>query len=324
MKILFVASGNDKKGTFVSFIEEQAKSLKNKSIEVDYFAIKGKSFLGYLRNVRKLRKKIKSDTYDVIHSHYTLSAYVSLLASPLSKHVVSLMGTDVYGKILDNNKVDFKSRYLTLLTLAIQPFVNHLICKSPNLQKYVYLKYKSSIIPNGIDLNKFKIYENLEPADLNLNTDTKKLLFLASKDDPRKNFRLISEAFELLKCKDLPFKIELVCPYPVSHEDIVKFLNLGDVLVSCSYREGSPNIVKEAMACNCPVVTTDVGDVGYLLQNCEGNKVVGFDKNEMADAILDILKQGKRSEGRRQLQTLKLSDEQIAERIIDIYKSITN
>src|ERR1700754_2865509 len=100
-----------------------------------------------------------------------------------------------------------------------------------------------------------------------------KMLFLGSKTKVGKNFPLVQAAVQQpgMEC------VDLVCPYPVSHTDIPRYLNEAHVLVLPSFMEGSPNVIKEAMASNCPVVATDVGDVKWVLGNTQGCFIASFD-----------------------------------------------
>ena len=81
MKVLFVSSGNAKNFDIVPFIKEQGESLKKAGVNIDYYPVIGKSIRGYLTSALQLRKKLKTDQYDLIHAHFTLSGVVALLGS---------------------------------------------------------------------------------------------------------------------------------------------------------------------------------------------------------------------------------------------------
>jgi teichuronic acid biosynthesis glycosyltransferase TuaC len=87
-----------------------------------------------------------------------------------------------------------------------------------------------------------------------------------------------------------------------------------------SLHEGSPNIIKEAMACNCPIVSTDVGDVRDVVSGTEGCYVTTYDPEDIAEKLKSALQFNKRTAGREKIQ--HLDSNIIAHKIISIYKTI--
>ena len=320
MKVLFVCSGNVKSFDIVPFIKEQGESLKKLDIEVDYYPVIGKGLMGYLDAGFKLRKYLKNKHYDVIHAHFTLSGCAAVLGSGKIPVVLSLMGSDAYGEYIGDNKVVLWSRYMTMLTLLIQPFVKAIISKSDNIEKYVYLKKKSFIVPNGIDTKKFNgssINKNNTP---DFNTESKRVLFLGSKTSVRKNLKLVQNAMSKLNLDG----VELINPYPISHEDIPTYLKSVNVLAMCSFMEGSPNVIKEAMACNCPIVATEVGDVKWVLGKTPGCYIASFNPDDYAVKLNEALKFSEihgRTNGEQRIKELGLDSETVAGRIIEVYKT---
>jgi teichuronic acid biosynthesis glycosyltransferase TuaC len=67
--------------------------------------------------------------------------------------------------------------------------------------------------------------------------------------------------------------VDLKVVYGVPHEKIPIFLNASEVLLLTSKSEGTPHTVKEALACNLPVVLTYVGDVKLLLTGVTSSQV---------------------------------------------------
>ena len=86
--------------------------------------------------------------------------------------------------------------------------------------------------------------------------------------------------------------------------------------------EGSPNVIKEAMACNIPIVSTDVGDVREVIGNTEGCYITSFEPEYIAEKIELALQFGKRTDGRENIKHLESS--LIARKIIDLYKKIVD
>lgn len=309
MKIIFVCSGN-KLGKPGLVVYNQALSLKQQNVEIDFFLITRKGLRGYLGAIIPLYKEIKRKQFDIIHSHYSLSSFVASFAllipgAPKIPHVVSLMGSDT--KLVGCNK--------KLVQLFSKRCWNAIIVKSSSMYSDVALK-EAVIIPNGVDLNivKDRVYTSK-------NKERKTILFAADPSRESKNYPLAQSAFQLIESNT----IELKVVYNVAHEQIINEINNADVLLLTSKWEGSPNIIKEAMACNCPIVATDVGDVQWVLGETGGCYVSSFEPQDVAAKLQKALEYSEkygRTQGRKRLIALGLNSETIAKRLIDVYKSV--
>jgi len=304
MKVLFVSSGNKKNGISI-IVKNQGESLKKLNIDVEYFSIKGRGFIGYLRNIFLLRKFFKKKDYDIVHSHYSLSSYVASLAGAKNQ-VVSLMGSDVQKRFFG----------CIILKLFYCIFWKSLILKSNSMKERVGIK-KCFIIPNGVDFEKFKeIDKKIAKEKINFNLQKKHIIFVANPDRYEKNFNLAKEAFDLLDDKSV--ELNVICEVP--YEMILYYMNAADVLLLTSLWEGSPNVIKEAMACNCPIVSTDVGDVKEVIKNTEGCYITTFEPEDVARKIVKALESGKRTHGRDNIK--HLDSKIIAEKMKNLYERI--
>jgi len=319
MKILFVSSGNSINFEIAPFIKAQGLDLIESGIDLQFFPIKGKGVFGYLSNIPKLRKKIKKEKYDLIHAHFVLSAWVSLLTFTKQKLIVSFMGSDTYGDVDINGKITLSSYLNIFLAKLIQPFVDHIIVKSKNLEDYVYLKRKCSTIPNGVNLSKFiNLDYLLTRKELGFEKNKRYILFLADKRNDRKNYKMLEDAFSLIRNDEYI----IINPFPISHELVIKYLNAADVLAFTSYLEGSPNLVKEAMACNLPIVSVNVGDTEWLLSNVSNSYVTNYNIQEFAKKLVVVLESNKRSNGRLILKQLGIDSYSVSDKLIKTYKNI--
>jgi glycosyltransferase involved in cell wall biosynthesis len=307
MKVLFVCSGNSHYG-IVPFIKSQGESLKKEGVLIDYFTIKGNGVIGYLKNIKSLRQHISKNKYDIIHAHYGLIGILCLLTFSRRPIVLSVMGSDIYGFFNNSGKREKSSYYIMFLTQISLIFVKQIIVKSNNILSMVPYKNKSHIIPNGVD---FEIF-NSSSIILNQNI----VLSLANPRDHRKNYSLVQEAMDFLDEGNL----KLVNPFPISHNQLPEYFNNASVFVLTSYNEGSPNVIKEAMACNIPIVSTDVGDVKEVIGKTEGCYITSFSPEDVADKIMQATKFGKRTKGRENIKHLESSV--IANKIINIYEKI--
>lgn len=321
MKVLFVSSGNSEHFKVSPFIKAQGESLVDKGVEVAYFSIVGKGLSNYLKNVGPLRRYLRDNPCDIIHAHYSLCGWVAVLAAGNTPVVLSLMGDDAQGTFTGNQRISLQSRLLIFLTKLIQPFVQAIISKSENLEKAVYRKSISRLIPNGVQLNQFKLYPGGCRAELGLETGKQYVLFLGSTTDPNKNFDLVKSAVALLNRPD----VELLNVFGVPHDKVVKYLNSVDVFTLCSFGEGSPNVVKEAMTCNCPLVVTPAGDAAWVVAGVPGCFVAGYDPADFAEklnAALDFARQSGRTRGRERILELGLDAAAVADKLIDVYKTL--
>ena len=322
MKVLFVASGNSKNFDIAPFIKSQGESLIENGIDVQFYPVVGKGILGYIKSSKKLKLFLKENSFDLIHAHYTLSGLTAVFSRPKIPIVLSLMGSDAYGEYIGHKKVKFSSRYLTLLTYLIQPFVQAIFSKSPNIDKFVYRKKIAHIVPNGVIFEKFvQIEKKKAKADLGLSPKEKYVLFLGDPKSNRKNYSLARRSVDLINNPN----IKLLTPYPTTHDNVIKHFNAADVFVMCAFMEGSPNVVKEAMVCNCPVVTTDVGDAAWVVGDTPGCYVASFTPQDFANKIQQAVsfsdKVG-RTEGRKRIIELGLSATTVANRISNLYTEV--
>ncbi|AGA79205.1 glycosyltransferase [Echinicola vietnamensis DSM 17526] len=314
INVLFVSSGNLKNFDLAPFIRVQGESLAQVGINVTYFKIKGKGSSGYINNIENLKKFIKENDFDLIHAHFTLSGWVAALTFPKQPLVLSLMGTDALGRVKSQWKITKIFNHLTMLTYFIQPFVQKIISKSQNIDNHVWLKNKSYILPNGVDLSKFDGKRTDYKEELNLSRDKKYILFLGKKDDRNKNFQFLKEIEEDLKVHNF----QIIAPYPISHSSTIKYLSTVDMVVVCSMQEGSPNVVKEAMASNCKGVFTDVGDIREVVGNTPGYAITSFNKSDLLKKILKVDAMSI-CKGRERLIQKKLDTQNIALRLKSIY-----
>lgn len=315
MKVLFVHSSNSSYG-IESFIRSQGESLIEKGINLDYLPIKGKGILGYSKNINAIKTKAKD--YDIIHAHYGLIGLLCALSFTKKPLVLSVMGSDIYGSYNPEGKRIFSSYFIMLLTQIALLKCDALIAKSVNIYKFIPYKNKTEIIANGVNFSMFKpLNKNECKKELNLEVDKKILLFLANPKDPRKNYSLVQKAVEKISKDDFL----LLNPYPIKHKDFPKYLNASDAFILTSYNEGSPNVIKEAMACNIPIISTKVGDVEEIINKTEGCFLVDFNADDVANKIQSVIAFGKRTSGRKDIS--HLNSEVVAQKIIDIYNKIT-
>lgn len=309
MKVVFVASGNKSVGTVSSFVRSQFESLQREGLEMELFPVVGHGWKAYLRAAIRLRKLIRKNHPDVVHAHYSVCGLVAALATWgfRTKVVVSILGSFP--------KENFKLHWVRF-------FIKHIwdatLTKSQRTANQLGLKLP--VVPNGVNLAQFSLIDQQEARSIvGFAPDKQYVIWCSHPSRPEKRFRLAEKAVKLLNNDN----VELVAVCDKPHDEVVKYMCAADMLLLTSVSEGSPNVIKEAMSCNCPLVSTDVGDVQWVTEGVEGTYVaMADDPQTISDCISKALAFGKRTSGREQILAKGLTTECIASKIIAIYDSL--
>lgn len=298
------------------FIKAQIDSLIDLGLDCNVFILNGKGFLKYFLGIFRLRKHLKNNVYDLIHGHYMYCGWVARLAILGKPVIVSFMGTDVYGNVKNDGRLKYFSHFLHKnFSKLLCHFVTGVIVKSFKIKQLLGFN-KCEIIPNGVDTRIFNPNNKIEKEKLGLNNKIKYILFAGSVERAEKRFYLAQKAVDLLK-KDY-CDVELLVIRGKKQSEFVYYLNAVDVLLITSTHEGSPNVIKEALACNLPIVSVDVGDAKERLNGVDNCFIVDTNENSIASKLKEILTTNRRSNnGIEHIEKLNL--ENINNRIIDFY-----
>ena len=314
-KVIFVASGNKRVGEVSSFVQSQYDSLKAEGLEMVLFPVVGHGAIAHLKAAWKLRKLVRRENPDVIHAHYSIYGYVAAIAClglcKKPKIVVSILGS-----------FPRQNRKWRLVRFCVQHVWDRTIVKSERTKRQLGLDVP--VIPNGVNLEVFRVEPRSESREkVGFEADGKYIIWCSNPERAEKNWPLAEAAVKQLQTTNHKPQISLVPVYDKSPQEVAIYMNAADCLLLTSWSEGSPNVIKEAMACNCPIVTTDVGDVIERLENLDGCYVVDSrGPMDLAEAIRKSLKFGKRTEGRKRILEDQLEISQIAKRITEVYERI--
>lgn len=302
------------------FVKEQGESLRTAGCEVDYFLVRG----NYVKAVGALKAKIQEFKPDIVHAHFGLSAITAEL-----QNEVPVVTTFHNGETL-NWHVNLMSSLMSLRA-------KHVIYVAQHVRDLSYFKAKNySIIPCGVPMNQCVVMDKTEARkQLGWDENKKYILFGGAFDNKRKNYELLKAAVEKLQMTNDKWQIECIEMRGLSRSECVLRMNACDLFALPSHSEGSPQALKEAMACNCPCLATDIADVKYLFGDEPGHWILRnphttherWDADEKSlDDIVELLKEalayGKRTNGRERILKLGLSNEQVAQKIINIFSEL--
>lgn len=301
MKILIVCSANS--GEIPTFVQEQEEALKLLGMETDYFLIQQKGITGYMRERKGLMLKISSFNPDLIHAHYGLSG---LLANLQTKTPVI---TTYHG--CDINKASL--RVLSIITILLSKYNIFVSNKQVGFVKPFLNEY--AVIPCGVNYSVFyPISKAVARIKLGIAPEKKIVLFSSTFDRFEKNASLAFGAVKLLK------DVEIVELKGYNRDEVCLLMNACDAGLLTSIREGSPMFIKELLACNRPMISTNVGDVEELIKDIAGCYIVPFDEEETAKALASAFLH--ETIQVPEIVLNKNDNQRIAKQIIEVYKSV--
>ncbi len=281
MRVLLVCSGNAPHFDLQmhqAFIYEQVESLKelDATLEFDYFFITGRGIRGYLSCFPRFIQQLKRGRYHLVHAHFVLS---SLLAN-MQRRVPVI--TTFHGSDINDSR-------LRLLSLLASVMSRKAIYVSQSLRdKALYAPPKTSVvIPCGVNLALFVPgCKSQSRQQLGLLPDKTYILFSSAFSNPVKNYGLARQAVARLNDP----AIEVIELKNYTRHQVALLLTAVDLALITSFSEGSSQFLKEALACNCPVVSTDVGDARLVMQGIAGCSVTSHEPQDVAVGIRNALR----------------------------------
>jgi glycosyltransferase involved in cell wall biosynthesis len=295
------------------FFEDQLGALRRRGVRSETLAVpgereldaddaSGRSVFDYLRFVPTVIGASFGD-FDLIHANYGLTAPAALV-QPNLPVVLSLWGSDLMGQY------GWLSKQCATRCDAVVVMSEEMAAQLP---------CNSTVIPHGVNLDRFRPTPQWRAREeLGWSRDGHHVLFPYSqerdvKDHPRAR-RVVDGARAALESE-----VTLRTVSGVPYGRMPLYYNAADCLLLTSSREGSPNSVKEAMACNVPVVSTDVGDVGERLDGVTHSHVCETD-GELVDALVSVLQSGSRSNGREAVEGV--TSERTARELEALYRRV--
>ena len=305
MKILIVASYN--KNRFAPFIVEQAEALKKQHCEIAWFGLQGKGLKGYLKNLLPLKKKIREFHPDIVHAHYGLSGLLANLQRRVPV-VTTYHGSDI------NDKKAFRFSKMAMRLSAWNIFVSRKTMGIANPKK------KCALLPCGIDLTVLQLTEKKEARQkMGLSNTKKYILFAGAFDNTVKDAPLAKEAVSLLRDETL----ELLELKGYSRDEVTLLMCAADTFLMTSFSEGSPQVIKEAMTCGCPIVSVDVGDVKERMEGVDGCYVAETrESQELSKLLKKAMDMGCKTKGREKILSDGLDNQLVAKELMGVYERI--
>jgi glycosyltransferase involved in cell wall biosynthesis len=296
------------------FFEQQVEVLESKGVDCTVLVVPGEDQVDgamgerrgpaeYLRFVPTVRRELRRGEYDLVHANYGLTAPYAVTQLRLPT-VLTLWGSDVVG--LDG-----------LVTRLCAPWADAITVRSAEMRDL--LGRDAHVVPSGVDMERFRPIDRDQARErVGWDRDGVHVLFPYSPGYERKRYPLAERVVGRATDRT-GLDVRLRTISGVSHDEVPYYVNAADALLLTSRHEGSPNTVKEAMACNVPVVSTDVGDVRERLADVSPSAVCA-DEDGLVDGLTAVLEAGGRSNGRERVR--EVGWDRIGDRILDIYREV--
>ncbi|MDR4464486.1 MAG: glycosyltransferase [Nitrospira sp.] len=319
---LYPTSRSPAMGTFV---EQQVLGLRRSGLDVEVMLVnRSEGGMGsYFTMGAELRSRIERFQPDVVHAMYG-----GVLAERMTRivkdrpTVVSFCGSDLLGELLSGPMRRVISEYGILASYIAARRAVGIVVKSRNLEEALPAtvdRSKVRIIPNGVDLERFRPLDQVDCRNrLGWDSDKFHVLFPTNAGDPRKRLYLAQAAVDNANRSGLNAEMHQL--QGVRHEAVPIWLNASNVVLLTSLHEGSPNVIKEALACDIPVVSVDVGDVSERVEGIEGCYIARPDAGDLGVKLGLVRTRGGRIRGRERMQALSL--EQTALHLGSLYHEV--
>ncbi len=301
-----------------TFIKSQIDSLIAEGLEIKVIHPKpGPVPIRYASATIQVFLNTLMGHFDIAHGHYGLWCLAARLQwrTPV---VASFLGDDLFGTLMSNGSYSKKSLFVAHVSRWLCYLVDAVIVKSEDMKKAASGD-NIFVIPNGVDFALFRPIPRAEARTI-LSWDQDRYYVLFGNDPKRivKNFPLAQAAVERLRSRGMA--AELVVANGLPQTKVVHYINASNALILPSVYEGSPNIVKEAMACNVPVIATNVGDVSQVVGRTKGCAVCPGNPDTLAAALEEALLHTEPTTGRTDIMHLECSV--VARQIIGVYQRV--
>lgn len=292
-----------------TFVADRVRMLRHLGVDVDveFFDRLAQGARVYRDVSRVVRNRLATGRYDLVHVMYggVLAALVTGAAD--APTIVSFCGSDLLGEPCSGVARRAAAHVGVVASRRAARRATFLIVMSRNLERVLPADIDRSrvrVIPDGVDTDLFR------PLDrdgcrraLRWPREPLHALFCHS-SDPLKRPWLARAGVTWAEEHGVPVVFHEM--KGVAHHEVPLWLNAADLLILTSVHEGSPNIVKEALACGVPVVAVDVGDVRERLDPVTGCYVVRPDPEAIGRAIVAVANGPRRIASGRGLDGISL------------------
>lgn len=315
LRVLALIPGSPR-GSNMVFARRQCEALNRAGQEVEIFYLDSRTNPVRIgRVMRGLARRVRDFRPDVVHAHYgTMTALIGLLCAP-GRLVITFRGSDLNPSRAVSPLRSWAGRLLSQTAAA---FAAGVVCVSPQLKRSIWLRRdRVLVLPSGVDEQLFCLRSQADArAHLGLEPDARIVVFNCGSDPWVKRLELAERALDEAR-RQLPSIEMLVMRGEWEPDQVPWLLAAADCLLITSRHEGSPSIVREALATQLPIVSVDVGDVAAQIEGVSNCMICPASADALGLAIADVVGRRARTNGRS--RALEQSEDVIAKCLLDLY-----
>ena len=289
-----------------AFVMHQAHHLRSLGHRVTVVHVRGyQSRWNYVRGAFRVFFATWRSQYDVVHVHYGLTGICALFRwrTPM---VVTLHGSDVLQGALE-----------PLVSRVVSNLADATIVVSPELAA----RCAGTIIPCGVDLETFRPIDRARARqELGLLGNGQLVLFPFNPERRVKRYDLAEGAVQMLRARGLD--VGMLSVWTVTNERMPLYYSAANVMVLCSDTEGSPTSVKEALACDLPVVSTDVGDLRSMFVGIDGVEICEQNVEALAAGLERALRRSEQIVFNGRSAMSRFDQPRTAQALVDVYRTV--
>ncbi|HXV13737.1 MAG TPA: glycosyltransferase family 4 protein, partial [Candidatus Krumholzibacteria bacterium] len=306
-----------------SFVKDETEALRRAGVDLDVYFVNGRaSKLAYAAMPFGFFARLRRTRYDVVHVHHSFCGLVAT-----RQRAVPVVWTFHEGEITGGTSDALREQpikhvaYSKRMKQFVARRVDALVVVAEHLRGPLG-RPDAMYLPAGIDVDLFAPMETAEAQRrLGLSDQKRYVLFPAVPSRVEKRYELARRAVEIARERAPELHdVELIALNNVPHEDVPLYMNASEVVLLTSAFEASPVVIREALACNVPVLSTDVGDARVMLEGVAGCAIVPPDPERIADALRVVLRSPRRVAGRGAMEQYSLANS--AKALVALYQRV--
>ncbi|MDH5174696.1 MAG: glycosyltransferase [Elusimicrobiota bacterium] len=321
MKVLVISNMYPGKNSYLgTFIKQQVEDMENEGLRTTKVVKDRNGYFAYAPFILKNIFYLLLGSYDIVHAYYGFHS--ALFAAIIKRRplIITFVGSDA---LIEPSR----NKVYRILQKFVVSRSDHIIAVSSKIKNVLVSDLgadsnKISVITFGIDFDLFKPSPQDKVREkLGFPSDMKLVLFPSNPRRIEKRFDIFNRAVELVREENQNILPVILSNNRRPYSEVPLVMNACDVLVLTSDSEGSPTVIKEALACNLPVVSVDVGDAREVIKDAANCYVCKQEPGDIAESIKLVLHKNTRAAARDNIK--HLSSKTIATKIIEVYTQIT-